>query len=43
LGRSPLNQLLSKKVMDKWATELTLKAEYRDEAIGQSVCVYRLA
>ena len=43
IGRGTLNQLLSKKVLDNWSKELNLSIEYADEAIGQSVCVYRLA
>jgi ubiquinone/menaquinone biosynthesis C-methylase UbiE len=43
LRRGALNQLLSKTVLEKWSKELNFSVEYADEAIGQSVCVYRLA
>ena len=41
LRRGMLNRLLSKTVLDKWAKTLDLSVEHHDEAIGQSVCVYR--
>jgi ubiquinone/menaquinone biosynthesis C-methylase UbiE len=42
-GKTPLNKLLSKTVLDKWSKALNLTAEYLDAHIGQSVCVYRLS
>jgi len=42
LGRGARRQLLSKTVLDNWSKELNLSIEFADEAIGQSVCVYRL-
>ena len=41
LGRGTLNQLLSKKVLNNWSEKLNLSTEYADEAIGQSVCIFR--
>ena len=42
-GRGVLSKLLSKKVLERWSRDLNLSVEYADEALGQSVCVYRLA
>lgn len=41
----PLNQLLSRKVLDSWAKSLDLSIAYVDAGhhIGQSICAYRLA